>query len=348
MTRLLLIALLCAPLCAQVKVGDDAPDFSPRNWINPPTFNSFDELAGDVILLKAWGINCTGSMSQLDATNKLAQTPGLHVVTFYAQTHKLEQIEAVVKSNNITYPIALDETPWLAGYDAPDLPKVWIIGTDGKIKFAGTDSFDDVLKAELAMVKYPGLGKQSIAKGLEPAAKLFVAGKYKEAYAAAEKMFDETDDEAEEDDADWIMKRIDGRINTLSVRAATSEVLKEYALAMRCWEELARYKGLDDAEEAPARLKKLQENADVKKEIAARRSLLVLMCDLDVEFQVLDDSEPATVKIFREKCLKAYQEFSSANKGTGAADRADELVKAFKQLLGIPEEPAKQEPPTKD
>jgi hypothetical protein len=40
-----------------LKVGDDAPDFSPRNWINPPTWESFAELRGDVILLKAWGIN---------------------------------------------------------------------------------------------------------------------------------------------------------------------------------------------------------------------------------------------------------------------------------------------------
>jgi hypothetical protein len=64
-----LIALAAAPVFAQdapapetaetggLKVGDDAPDFSPRNWINPPTWESFAELRGDVILLKAWGIN---------------------------------------------------------------------------------------------------------------------------------------------------------------------------------------------------------------------------------------------------------------------------------------------------
>jgi hypothetical protein len=65
-----LIALAAAPVFAQdappapettddsgLQVGDDAPDFAPRNWINPPIWESFAELRGDVILLKAWGIN---------------------------------------------------------------------------------------------------------------------------------------------------------------------------------------------------------------------------------------------------------------------------------------------------
>jgi hypothetical protein len=62
-----LLALIGAPLFAQeappeptepgLKVGDDATDFAPRNWINQPVWESFAELRGDVILLKAWGIN---------------------------------------------------------------------------------------------------------------------------------------------------------------------------------------------------------------------------------------------------------------------------------------------------
>lgn len=337
MTRLLLVALLCAPLCAQVKVGDKAPDIAPLNWINTPVFQSFDELEGDVVFLKAWGINCTTSMKELADVNKLAETPGLHVVTFYAQAHKLEQIEEVVKANNIKYPISLDEKAWVAGYESPELPRVWIIGTDGTIKFAGSEGYADVLKTELAKVKYPGLGKNDIAKKLQPAAKLFVEGKYKEAYAAAEKVFDDTDDETEENDADHIMKRIDGIMNTLSVRAETAEASRNYELAIRCWTELARFKGLDTAAEAPQRLKKLTDSAEVKKGLAARRALTSLMLALDVEFQAIDDSEPAAVKTFREKCLAAYVDFAAKNKGTAAADQAGDLAKAFRGLLGLPE-----------
>lgn len=337
MSRLLLIALLCAPLCAQVKVGDDAPDFAPANWINPPTFDSLDELQGDVIFLKAWGINCTTSMKELTDVNKLAATPGLHVITFYAQAHKLEQIEEVVKANAIQYPIALDEKPWLAGYESPDLPRVWIVGTDGKVKFAGSEGYADVLKTELAKVKYPGLGLSEVSKKLEPAAKAFVEGKYKEAYDLADKVYYDTDDTTEEEHADHIMKRIDGLTTTLSLRAGTAESLRNYERAIRCWTELARFKGMDDAEEATARLKKLTDDPAVKKEREARRALTSLMLALDVEFQGVDDSEPAAVKAFREKCLAAYVDFAAANKGTGAADLAGDFAKSFRQLLGLPE-----------
>ncbi|MCA8913462.1 MAG: hypothetical protein KDB82_17310 [Planctomycetes bacterium] len=56
-----LLALMVAPAFAQetkeLKVGDKVADFTPRDWINQPTFESFSELKGDVIVLKAWGIN---------------------------------------------------------------------------------------------------------------------------------------------------------------------------------------------------------------------------------------------------------------------------------------------------
>lgn len=55
------LALLAVPALAQdsgvLKVGDDVADFTPRSWINQPAYQSFSELKGDVILLKAWGIN---------------------------------------------------------------------------------------------------------------------------------------------------------------------------------------------------------------------------------------------------------------------------------------------------
>ncbi|MBK9975728.1 MAG: hypothetical protein IPP14_13235 [Planctomycetes bacterium] len=60
----LLLALLCAPLAAQdtqaepgLKVGDEAVDLEISNWVNTPAWPKFSELRGDVILVKAWGIN---------------------------------------------------------------------------------------------------------------------------------------------------------------------------------------------------------------------------------------------------------------------------------------------------
>ena len=56
-----MLALFVAPAFAQdtgaLKVGDDFVEIAPPNWLNTPTFASLAELKGDVIVLKAWGIN---------------------------------------------------------------------------------------------------------------------------------------------------------------------------------------------------------------------------------------------------------------------------------------------------
>jgi hypothetical protein len=53
------IAALCLPLMAQegLKVGDEAVDIEVSNWVNTPAMPSLTALRGDVILIKAWGIN---------------------------------------------------------------------------------------------------------------------------------------------------------------------------------------------------------------------------------------------------------------------------------------------------
>ncbi len=337
---LLLITMLCAPLAAQGTQATPAPELATRYWINPPTFSALQDLRGDVVLIKAWGKNCKDSMRQLPDMNRYAATPGLHVVTLYAQAHKLEEIEALVKEHDIKYPIALDGFMEV-GYAPNELPHVWVVGVDGSIKFSGLQGFHDVMNAELQKVRYPGLGRAKFSAALEPAAKLFVEGEFAKAYAAAEKVYDETDSRSEEDEADWIMKRIDQRMNSLVVRAETAEVLRDYDLAMRCWTELARFKGLDDAAEAHERLNKIKESKKAGADIVARRALVSLMLGLDVEFQSVDDADPAAVRAFRMKCMESYTRFAADNAETGAAERAEELVATFKRILDIRDEPAK-------
>ena len=54
-----LLALFALPLTAQqdFKVGDEAEDMTISNWVNSPEQPLFSELKGDVVLIKAWGIN---------------------------------------------------------------------------------------------------------------------------------------------------------------------------------------------------------------------------------------------------------------------------------------------------
>lgn len=279
-------------------------------------------------------------MRQLPQMNEYHETPGLHVVSIYAQVHTLEEIDAVVEKFGIKYPIAMDGA-WELGYSAPVLPQTWIVNPEGKVVFVGRSGYADVLKKELAQVKYPGLGRANIHESLIPAAKAFADGDYAGAYKLAEKIYDETDSEQAEEDADYIMERIDGRLSSLEVRAETAEVMDDYRLAMACWEEIAtKFKGLDDAEDAPERLKKLQESDKVKSEIKAKRELLRRMMALDVKFQTVDDEDAEAILEFRKDCLRQYYDFSETHGGTGAADRADELIEIFERLIG-PEETEK-------
>jgi hypothetical protein len=280
-------------------------------------------------------------LTELDAQ------PGLHVVTLYTQVHELAEVEELVKKHALQFPIAMDAIAFEnAGYVSPQLPRAWVIGVDGTFAYAGIEDYKPALDKELAKVKYPGLGKAAVHKDLEPAAKAFVAGNYAEAFKLAEDIYDNTEDDAAEADADYIMERVDDALGTLTVRAETAEIMKDYALAIACWAEATRYKGMDDAEEAPARLKKLQDDKAVQKEIAASRELLRLTMSLDVKFQPVDDANAAEVAKFRKLCVESYRKFATDNAGTGAADSATELAKGIEALL--PQEIKPTDPPKEE
>ncbi len=56
----LLIGLFSMSLMAQgtvLKVGDEAAEITVDTWINTPSFQTLDELKGEVVVIKAWGIN---------------------------------------------------------------------------------------------------------------------------------------------------------------------------------------------------------------------------------------------------------------------------------------------------
>jgi hypothetical protein len=62
MLKYFLFALLvAAPLCAQeakpLKVGDTPPELHVTYWLDAPDMTTLAEMAGDVVLIKAWGIN---------------------------------------------------------------------------------------------------------------------------------------------------------------------------------------------------------------------------------------------------------------------------------------------------
>jgi hypothetical protein len=266
--------------------------------------------------------------------NELHARKGLHVVSLYAQVHELEAIETIISRFSIEYPIAMDGF-WEAGYQAPLLPRIWVVGADGKIKWVGRSGYEEALEEEMKKVKHPGLNLSEVHAEVEPVVKAFTEGRYAEAYKLADKLSSQADAIEAEDQALHILNRIDDRIGSLIARAEMAEILKDYGLAIRCWEALKAYKGIEEAEIAEERLEKLKDNEEVERNIKAQRDLLATIKSLDMHFQSVNDEDPDAVALFRLDCLRAYQAFAREHQGTGAAERATDLANTFKQLLGI-------------
>lgn len=288
-------------------------------------------------------------MRQLPHMNELHKEygpKGLHVFTLFAQGHPVSQIDALVAKSKIEYPIALDGE-WSDKYPSPSLPQVWVIGVDGKIIYQGGKLDDAVLEKELAKVKYPGLGKASVAKEVEPAAKAFGKGNFAEAVKLAQTVIDGEFGDDAVNDAEYVVDRVNEKIKQLTQRAELAEVQKDFTLAQVCWNELAtRFAGCEDAQEAPAHLKRLQEDKEAAKETAARRAMLVLMRDLNWEAADLDLEDAKVLKAFREKCIDAFDKLAKEHPGTVAAATATKFADTHREALKQP--PAKKEEGNKE
>lgn len=286
-------------------------------------------------------------MRQLPHMNELHEKyaeKGLHIFTLYAQGHPVSQIEQLVAKHEIAYPIAL-EGVWFEKYPSPVLPMSWLIGADGKIAAMSPSIKDEAIEKELAKVKYAGLGKNEVAKEAEPAAKAFSEGKFAEAVKLATKVLDGEGPEAALKDAEYITLRVEARIRALNQRAEVAETLKDYATALAAWSALATtYTGCEDAAEAPERLKKLTENKDAQKELAARKDFLAVSRQLDWDGELLDLEDAKVMKEFREKCLAAWEKFVKDHAGTTMVAPAENEAKQYRAALKAANKPAETAP----
>lgn len=286
-------------------------------------------------------------MRQLPHMNELHEkyaSKGLHIFTLYGQSHPLKQIEELVAKQEIAYPIAL-EGIWAESYPSPGLPRTWLIGADGKIAFIGPSAKDDLIEKELAKVKYPGLGKAEVAKEVEAAAAAFGEGKFAQAVKLATSVVDGDHAENVIKNAEYVLERVEARIRALNQRAEVAETLKDIPTALAAWNELAtRYAGCEDAAEAPARLKKLKEDKDAQKELAARKAWVTNSRQLEWDARELDFEDSTVLKGYWQKCVTEFQKFAKENADTAAARHALSVADKYQAAIKAAEKPAEKTP----
>lgn len=123
--------------------------------VNDAPFDK-DALAGKVVVVEEWGVNCGSCIQSLPHLAKMAksgQKKGLVVVGLECQNSKKEDILKVLKTARVEYPV-------MAGGSAPGgtggIPYACVFDTTGKLVWNGfplDEEFERAVKKELRAVK---------------------------------------------------------------------------------------------------------------------------------------------------------------------------------------------------
>ena len=114
--------------------------------VNEAVFNK-DELAGKVVVVEEWGVNCGPCLASLPDLAKMAKSgekKGLAVIGLECQQSTKEDILKVLKSARVEYPV-------MSGGSAPGgtggIPHVCVFDVTGKIVFNGNPHDEEFEKA---------------------------------------------------------------------------------------------------------------------------------------------------------------------------------------------------------
>lgn len=120
-------------------------DVSWGTQVNTAVFKK-DELAGKVVVVEEWGVNCPPCLASLPNLAKLAKSgekKGLVVVGLECQGSAKEQILKILKGARVEYPV-------MSGGSAPGstggIPHVCVFDVTGKIVFNGSPHDSDFEK----------------------------------------------------------------------------------------------------------------------------------------------------------------------------------------------------------
>jgi hypothetical protein len=241
---------------------------------------------------------------------------GLHIFTFERQNSSAEVIRQTINSRGgAGYSVSAGGCNNYNG--SGGIPVAWIVGVDGKVIWQGnpgSPAFDQTIKAELAKVKYPGLGKLDVHKDVDKAAKAFITGDLGKARDEATKVLeDEKADDAAKADATFVTDRINSAYQRHLTDAKALEDKKRYIDATVEWEWIIEHMGSrsDEGTAAKDRLAEYKKDKDIKEEVKADTELAKLRAKLE---------SMATAPLDRR--LKEVEKFTKKFEGSAAAARA--------------------------
>jgi len=120
-----------------LRIGDIAPRVSV-NDLGGRSLRIPDEVRGKVVIIHFWANGCSSCRKEMPAMETLFVKYGKRGLVIFAVNvgQSKEMVRTFVESLKITYPIILDPYKQMAGeYDVISVPRTFIIGRDGLIRY---------------------------------------------------------------------------------------------------------------------------------------------------------------------------------------------------------------------
>lgn len=275
-------------MAASPVVGQEAPDFTSANWVmNEPRQAAPTALRGEVIFVEKWGVKCPPCLALISHVQALHEEfggKGLHIFAFEAQGHGAEEIRTTVAGRGgRTYPVSAGGAE---NYQTNGgIPHGWLIGVDGKVIWEGNpgdSQFDTLLRAEMAKVRFPGLGRndfdRTLTKSLEKYSRRDIGAARKEAQKVLENA---RSSDVAKADAQYLLDRYQGILDAQWALAQQYETERKFLDAQEIYGWLATTMKKEElGTNAEARLDAMKDDDAVKREVEAAKRLRALLAQL--------------------------------------------------------------------
>ncbi|MCI0650453.1 MAG: hypothetical protein L0Z55_01070 [Planctomycetes bacterium] len=257
-------------------------------------------------------------MPQLERLWNEFKDKGLHIFHVESQGTSEDDLKKFCRAKGMTFPQVMGQGSF-SGYEGGSgIPYAFVIGADGKVIWQGREGYHAVITEEMAKVRFPGLGKGSVAKGLEKAAATFAQKNYGKAMADAQKKLEAEKGKSSADaavvaDAEHIIARATAVGERLQKKAENAKAEREYAIAMATYKILEDgFKGQPFGDNAATALDAMKADKEISKEVKALQQLDAMLAQLE---KAAADEKKKNLKAFAEKF-----------KGLKAAEKADQMA----------------------